>query len=66
MRKDFISPFKLIEILTETRAILTKYKYLFSCVSLLWILNYTFMIFVYSMKAFYQKFTPKFQPLKIS
>lgn len=53
MRKDFILFFKFIEILIEIRVILIKYKYFFSCVFLFWILNYIFMIFVYSMKVFY-------------
>lgn len=40
MRKSFISSFKFIEVLTENRPALIKYKYLFNGLSLLWMLNY--------------------------
>lgn len=64
MRKSFISPFKLIKILTENRTVLIKYKHLSNCVSLLWTLYYTFMGFVDSMKDFLSKIHPKILTFK--
>ena len=64
MTQSFIPPFKLLEVLIVNRPVLIKYKYFFNSVSLLCLLNYPYMVFLNSMKAFLSKIHPQISTFK--